>query len=136
MCFEFSNHSNQSIPLGNSLWPDCILLVFLKKIIDVVVVDFNVGHKDAVAAVFIHVICFARLRQLNHISNFGIHLLSKIPNGQFQVGLESHRQRFGVHVQGPDEPGRGHFGNANIFAPLPLQQGIDVILDLDAIFIV
>lgn len=35
------------------LWFDCILLIFLQEIIDVVVVNFDIGDKNAVAAVLV-----------------------------------------------------------------------------------
>lgn len=45
-----------------SLWFDCILLIFLQKVIDVVVVDFYVGDEHGVAAVLIHGVGFISLR--------------------------------------------------------------------------
>lgn len=62
----------------NSLWFDCILLRFLQEIVDVVVVDLNVGDENAVAAVLVHTVCFPGLLRRNHVSNFGIQLLSEI----------------------------------------------------------
>lgn len=43
------------------LWPDRVKLSIFKEIVDVVVVNLNVGHKNTVTAVLIHIIIFTRL---------------------------------------------------------------------------
>lgn len=43
------------------LWSDRVKLSIFKEIIDVVVVNLNVGHKNTVTAVLIHMIAFTRL---------------------------------------------------------------------------
>lgn len=59
----------------DSLWFDQILLSILQEIIDVVVVDFYIRNKDAVAAVLVHTLCFISLLHLNHVRKIRIKLL-------------------------------------------------------------
>lgn len=58
------------------LWPYWVKRSVFQQIIDVVVVDLNVGDKDAVTTVFVHVLRLARLRCADHISKFWVSLLS------------------------------------------------------------
>lgn len=58
MCFKKAYLDLKS---GFLLWSDWVKRSILKKIINIVVVDLNVGHKDAVTTVFIHILRFTCL---------------------------------------------------------------------------
>lgn len=57
------------------LWPYWVKGSIFEEIIDVVVVDLNVGDKDTVTTVFVHVLGFTRLCCADHISKFWVSLL-------------------------------------------------------------
>lgn len=54
------------------LWPYWVKRSVLEEIVDIVVVDLDVGDKDAVATVFVHVLGFTRLRRADHICKFWV----------------------------------------------------------------
>lgn len=54
------------------LWPNWVKWSIFEEIIDVVVVDLNVGDKDAVTTVFVHILRFTRLLCADHISKFWV----------------------------------------------------------------
>lgn len=60
------------------LWSDWVKRSIFEEIIDIVVVDLDVGHKNAVTAVFIHILRFTRLFGVDHISQLWVSLLPKI----------------------------------------------------------
>lgn len=57
------------------LWPYWVERGVFQEIVDVVVVDLDVGDKDAVTTVFVHVLRFARLRRADHVGKFWVGLL-------------------------------------------------------------
>lgn len=59
-CFK-KNQKNPDLDLCLLLWSERVKLSVFKEIIDVVVVNLNVGHKNTVTAVLIHIIAFTRL---------------------------------------------------------------------------
>lgn len=77
------------------LWSDRVKLSIFKEIIDVVVVNLNVGHKNTVTAVLIHMIAFTRLLWMDHICKLWIGLLPVILDDR--LSLKSTQNIFGIH---------------------------------------
>lgn len=73
LCALFRRKTNAESQL--LLWPDWVERGVFQEIVDVVVVDLDVGDKDAVATVFVHVLRFARLRRADHVGKFWVGLL-------------------------------------------------------------
>lgn len=59
------------------LWSDRVIRSIFKEIVDVVVVDLNVGNKHTVTTVFIHILRFTGLIWADHICKFRVRLLPK-----------------------------------------------------------
>lgn len=134
-------------PSLNSLWFDWVIRSFLQKIIDVVVVDFYVGDKHAVAAVLIHTICLASLLWLNHVTKFRLGLLSasiKIVNYMwwdecrlYDLTISNIFRQITGNSKHFNLLRGGSFGHRwLIFPSLALQQSINFILCLHSIFII
>lgn len=70
---------NVYIPIGdccrNLLWPDRVVGRFFQEVKDVVVVYFNVGDEDPIAAVLVHAVRHVPLLWIHHVSELGVHLL-------------------------------------------------------------
>ena len=82
---------NLYIPIGyyckNLLWSDWVVGRFLEQIEDVVVVDFDVGDEDGIAAVLVHPLCPAAFLWVHHVRKLRVHLLPE----QVNAGGETSR---------------------------------------------
>ena len=62
------------------LWSDGVKRSIFEEIVDVVVIDLDVGHKNAVTTVIIHILRFACLFWADHVHKLGVGLLPKKQN--------------------------------------------------------
>lgn len=64
------------------LWSDGVKRSIFKEIIDIVVIDLDVGHENAVATVFVHILRFACLLRADHVLK--LRVCSLLPKKQIQ----------------------------------------------------
>lgn len=89
LCALFKCKTNAQSQL--LLWSYWVEGGVFEEVVDVVVVDLDVGDKDAVAAVFVHVLRFARLRRADHVGKFWV--------GPLPAGRRDDKEQFDTNCR-------------------------------------